>query len=71
MKRKLITPLYIRAVWMLSHGNVSIIRGTVVFKRISDFNGPYMNKNRIIKKIIVYKTLIKISTSKNSVKNKG
>ena len=56
---------------MLSHGNFSIIRGTVVFKRISDFNGPYMNKNRIIKKIIVYKTLIKISTSKNSVKNKG
>ena len=36
---------------MLSHGNVSMIRGTVVFKRISDFNGPYMNKNRINKKI--------------------
>ena len=51
MKRKFITPLYKRAVWMLSHGNVSMIRGIVVFKRISDFNGPYMNKNGIIKKI--------------------
>ena len=36
---------------MLSRGNVSMIRGTVVFKRISDFKGPCMNNNRINKKI--------------------
>ena len=29
------------------------IRGNVVFKRISDFNGLYMNKNGIVKKSLV------------------
>ena len=29
------------------------IRGSVVFKRISDFNGLYMNKNGIVKRSLV------------------
>ena len=29
------------------------IRGNVVFKRISDFNGLYMNKNGIVKRSLV------------------
>ena len=41
---------------MLSRGNVSMITlptGNVVFKRISDFNGLYMNKNGIVKRSLV------------------
>ena len=29
------------------------IRGNVIFKRISDFNGLYMNKNGIVKRSLV------------------
>ena len=38
---------------MLSHWNVCMIRGTVVFKHISEFNGHYMNRNWMVKRSLV------------------
>ena len=50
----LITPLWIFGMdaitWKCFYDN---IRGSVVFKRISDFNGLYMNKNGIVKRSLV------------------
>ena len=50
----LITPLWIFGMdaitWKCFYDN---IRGNVVFKRISDFNGLYMNKNGIVKRSLV------------------
>ena len=40
----------IRYGWKCFYDN---IRGNVVFKRISDFNGLYMNKNGIVKRSLV------------------
>ena len=49
-----ITPLWIFGMdaitWKCFYDN---IRGNVVFKRISDFNGLYMNKNGIVKRSLV------------------
>ena len=33
--------------------NVCMIRGTVVFKHISEFNGLYLNRNWIVKRSLV------------------
>ena len=43
----------IRYIWILSHGNFSMItlEGMLVFKRVSDFNELYINKNGMSKKI--------------------
>ena len=38
---------------MLSHWNVCMIRGTVVFKHISEFNGLSLNRNWIVKRSLV------------------
>jgi len=50
----LITPLWIFGMdaitWKCFYDN---IRGNVVFKRISDFNGLYMNKNGIVKRSLI------------------
>ena len=49
-----ITPLWVFGMdaitWKCFYDN---IRGNVVFKRISDFNGLYMNKNGIVKRSLV------------------